>query len=184
MRAIWVKPRPFGARRGFTLAEAALATVIVGLGIASMMELFAACTNQNQSANQQTTAMLLASNVQETMAGMPMVDPIRGSLSFGPQAGETLDQYNNAEDFDGSRFNPPIDATRKPIPQLSQYTQLVSVMPVLPTQMNVNTNETSPTIFQSTYTGAVRVRVRILYQRVPGAPTAEVYRADWIVLDK
>lgn len=170
--------------KGFTLAEAALATVIVGLGILSMVELFATCTTQNAAATRMTTALLLASHIQETMDGLPFNDPFTGSSHFGPEPGETLATYNDVDDFDGARFNPPIDATRQTLPLQSQYTQLVSVMPVLTNQLNVDTNESAPTISKSTYTGAVRVRVRILYQRTPADTATEVYRADWIRLDQ
>ena len=172
-----------GARGGFTIIEAALTTVIVGLGILSMTELFAACTSQNTAANRMTAAMLLTSHIQECMAGLPFNDPFNPS-HFGPEAGETLATYNDIDDFDGSRFNPPIDATRQPLPNQSQYTQLISVMPVYTNQLNVNTNEATPTITKTTYTGAVRVRVKILYQRTPADPATEIYRASWIRLDR
>ena len=170
--------------RGFTLAEAALTTVIVGLGILSMIELFANCTAQNSAAARMTTAMLLTSHIQEAMAGLPFNDPFTGSGHFGPEAGETLATYNDVDDFDGARFNPPIDATRQSLPLQQQYTQVVSVMPVYTNQLSANTNESAPTISKSTYTGAVRVRVKILYQRTPADPATEVYRADWIRLDR
>ncbi len=186
MQAIWAKPRRrrCHARRGFTLIEAALATVIIGLGVVSMMELFGTCTTENSTANGQTTAMLLASNIQEAMAGLPLFDPILGSSDFGPQLGQTVGQFTNVTAFDGSRFSPPIDATRTPIPQLTQYTQVISVMPVWPTQLSSNVVESSPTITKSTYTGAVRVRVHIFYQRTPTMKASEVYTSDWIVMDR
>ena len=172
------------APRGFTLAEAALTTVIVGLGILSMIELFANCTAQNAAAARMTTAMLLTSHIQEAMAGLPFNDPFFGSSHFGPEPGETLATYNDVDDFDGSRFNPPIDSTRQALPLQQQYTQVVSVMPVYTNQLSANTSESAPTISKSTYTGAVRVRVKILYQRTPADPATEVYRADWIRLDR
>jgi type II secretory pathway pseudopilin PulG len=171
-------------RRGFTLIEAALTTLIVGTGILSMMMLFANCTQQNATATQMTTAMLLASHIQEAMAALPFNDPVFGSSNFGPEPGETLQTYNDVDDFDGSRFNPPIDATRQSIPDAAQYTQVVSVVPVYSNQLSSNTNESSPSITKSTYTGAVRVRVKILYQRIPGMPVTEVYRTSWIRVDR
>lgn len=185
MQVVWGKSRFRRRRRGrggFTLVEASLTTLIVGVGILSMMELFGACTRQNQSANQQTTAMFLVGNIQETMESLPIVDPVVGSSHFGPEPGESLATYNDVDDFDGSSFNPPIDATRHTLPQLSQYTQVVTVMPVYVNQLNANTDESAPSIAKGTYTGAVRVRVKILYKRTPGSPASEVYRASWIRL--
>src|ERR1700733_5299069 len=113
--------------RGFTLIEAALATIIVGVGIVSTMTLFAACSQQASSANQITTATMLANNVHEALAGLSFGDPTFGHQYFGPEPGETLATYNDIDDFDGSKFNPPIDAQRNQIPTLSKYTQWVTV---------------------------------------------------------
>jgi type II secretory pathway pseudopilin PulG len=172
------------ARRGFTLIEAALATAIVGVGILSMVKLVAACTQGNSLARQITTATLLADHVQEAMAGLPINDPYLVSTYFGPEPGETLPTFNDIDDFDGSSFNPPIDSMRNKLPQFPQYTQVVSVWPVLPGQLNGNANAAAPTIPKSTYTGAVRVTVRILYRRIPTEAAVEVYRTSWIRLDR
>lgn len=170
-------------RRGFTLIEASLATVIVGVGVLSMMQLFTACTRQNASAANMTTAMLLAENIQETMAGVSFSDPAYGRTYFGVEPGQTLPSYDDIDDFDGKTFNPPIDSTRTAIPSLSQYSQVISVWPVYPNQLSANSNTGSPDISQTTYTGAARVTVRILHQQHPGDVPTEVYRTSWIRVD-
>ena len=173
-----------GRQRGFTLLETALTIVIVGTGIMSMLRLFAACTSQNSSAAKMTTAMLLVSHIQELTSNLPFDDPFTGSSHFGPEAGETLATFNDVDDFDGSSFTPPIDSTRQPILEQAQYTQVVSVVPILTTQLNSNTIDSAPTISKGTYTGAVRIRVKILYRRYPGDAPSEVYRASWVRLDR
>jgi prepilin-type N-terminal cleavage/methylation domain-containing protein len=167
-------------RRGFTLIEASLATTIVGVGVLAMMQLFAACTSQNQESNHTTTAMLLATNIQETMAGLTLVDPAYGVTYFGPEPGQTLASYDDVDDFNGQTFNPPIDSSRKPIAELSQYSQVVSVWPVYANKLSSNTNPSSPDFPQTTYTGAARVLVRIMYQKTPSAVANEVYRTSWV----
>jgi len=169
-----------GARRGFTLIEASLATVIVGVGVLAMMRLFAACTLQNRESNHTTTAMLLAENIQETMASLTLVDPAYGVTYFGPEPGQTLASYDDVDDFNSQTFSPPIDATRQPIAALWQYSQVVSVWPVYANKLNSNTNPSSPDFPQLSYTGAARVLVRIMYQKTPTAPAAEVFRTSWI----
>ncbi|MDP9175399.1 MAG: hypothetical protein M3O30_16275 [Planctomycetota bacterium] len=171
-------------RSGFTLLETALATIIVGVGVLAMVQLFAACTVQNVVGSHMTTAMLLANNIQEMMAPLPFNDPSYGPTYFGPEPGEAWPNYNDVDDFDGLVFNPPIDSFKKQIPALSQYTQKISVMPVLPNQLSGNTNESAPTIAKSTYTGAVRVRVHVYYQPTPGQPAIEVYSMSWIRVDR
>jgi type II secretory pathway pseudopilin PulG len=172
--------RPNQRRPAFTLLEASLATIIVGLGILSMMELFSASTRQNGAAANMTTAMLLAENVQETMAGLSFNDPAYGRTYFGSEPGQTLGSFDDVDDFDGQTFSPPIDATRKPISSLSSYSQVVSVWPVYPNQLSANLNPTSPDFLQTTYTGAVRVTVRILHRKSPTAVPSEVYRMSWL----
>src|SRR5687767_14227459 len=114
-------------RRGFTLMEAMLATIIIGVGLLALMQLMGSLTAQNATAHQMTTARLLATNVHEAMAGLTFSDPAYSNTYFGPEPGETLPHYNDTDDFDGRTFSPPIDATRAVVPQLAQYSQEVSV---------------------------------------------------------
>ena len=87
------------------------------------------------------------------------------------------------DDYDGFVSSPPIDATRAPITELSQYTQKVFVMPIDPNRPGANYDINAPQIQKSTYTGAVRVRVIIEYRRSPKDPPAEVLNSSWIRLD-
>jgi prepilin-type N-terminal cleavage/methylation domain-containing protein len=173
-------------RRGFTLIETALASIIVGVGIVATMQLFATCTMDNRSAAQMSTAAMLANNVHEAMLGaeVTFADPGTAHRYFGPEPGESLATFDDLDDFDGASMSPPIDSLRKPIASLSEYTQVVSVWPVYPNKLSVNSNESNPDIpNKSTYTGALRVRVRILHRATPGAVPREVYRTSWVHLD-
>ena len=171
-------------RRGFTLIEAALTTAITGIAFVAIMELFSACTQQNRIGANMTTAMLLAGHVQETMAGLQFNDPVLGRGNFGPETGQTLASYDDIDDFDAQNLNPPIDALRRPVPELSQFTQNVIVMPVYPTQLSSNNDPGAPAIPKTAYTGAARVTVRILHRvSVKDAPV-EIYRMSWIRVDQ
>lgn len=172
-----------GTRRGFTLLEAALTTIIIGLGVVSMMELMGACTRGNAAGAQMTTALMLASHVQEMMASAAFKDPNFGSDYFGPEPGENLASFNDIDDFDQQMFNPPLDSSRQPLSQLGQYSQVLTVAPVLDRQLDANSDESAPSIPKTTYTGAARVRVRILYQARSDSPPAEVYRLSWVRFD-
>jgi prepilin-type N-terminal cleavage/methylation domain-containing protein len=189
-RKRFVAPARSCARHGFTLIETAMAMVIVGVAIVASMRLFAACSIQNRASTQMTTAMLLAGNVREAMIGLSFSDPTTGRATFGSEAGETLATYNDLDDFNGpansvsQSFNPPIDSLRGRVTSLSQFTQVVSVMPVWPYKLSGNTSESAPEISpRSTYTGAVRVRVRVLYRMRPTDTPVEVYRCSWVRVD-
>jgi prepilin-type N-terminal cleavage/methylation domain-containing protein len=169
--------------RGFTLPEASLAVLIVGIGFLAVMELFSACTMENQRSSQVTTAQLLCTNIQELTAGLAFKDPYYASTTWGAESGESLVQYNDIDDLDGLTFNPPIDSTRTPIPELSKYSQVVTVMPVDPNRPGNNTDTVKPEIGKGTYTGAVRIRVIVLYRGRPNEVPVEVMRSAWIRLD-
>lgn len=182
---MFIRPQIFRSiRRGFTLIETAMATVIVGVGIFGTMTLFAACSNQNNESGQTTVAILLASNVQEAMANVPFNDPVWGRATYGAETGETLATWNDLDDFDGATLNPPIDSLRTQLAEMSQYQQVISVVPVYPTQLSSNTSDASPAIPKTTYTGAARVRVRIMYRPTTSDIWQEVYRCSWIRLDR
>jgi len=169
--------------RGFTLIEAALATGIVGFGVVSMMQLFYACTQQNIVGSNATSAMLLANNVQEAMASLPFNDPVTGRTTFGPESGETTTlAYDDLDDFDGATFSPPIDSMLEQISDLDRFSQVVSVVPVYPNKLRSNGGATLE-ISKTTYTGAVRVTVRIL-QDGPDGTAGEIYRTSWVRVDK
>ena len=172
-----------GFRRGFTLMEASLAVMIVGIGFLAVMELFSACTMENQKSTQVTTAQLLCTNIQEMTANMSFKDPYYAATAWGAEAAETLANYNDIDDFDGLSFNPPLDSTRATIPQLAKYTQVVTVMPVDPNRPGNNTDTAKPEIGKGTYTGAVRVRVSVLYRAKPNEVPVEVMRSAWVKLD-
>lgn len=99
---------------GFTLIEAALVTVIVGVGIVAMLRLLAAGTFVNAQSAQTTTAMNLAANLHEAMLRM------------------SLDQVvamNNAS------YSPSVDANLSSINSLSSWSQTINVQYVQPDKL-------------------------------------------------
>jgi hypothetical protein len=169
--------------RGFTLIEAALTTAITGIAFVAIMQLFGACTQQNRVGTNMTTAMLLAGHIQETMNGLTFNDPILGTTYYGPEPGQTLDKYDDIDDFDNLSFSPPIDSLRRAITNQNQFTQTVTVVPVLASQLSSNNDPTIPMVPKTTYTGAARVLVRIFYRAKPTDGAIEVYRTTWIRVD-
>lgn len=157
-------------RRGFSLIETVLATIIVGVGVMSLMQLFVSCTAQNRLGASMTSAMFLAQNIQEAMADLPFRDP--AGTPFGlEETAQGLVGFDDVDDFNGwtSAAGNPIDSTRTALPKLSNYVQAVTVD-------RVNVNQISQTLVGE---DAVRVTVRVSY-RPPGGTASEVYRLSWI----
>ena len=101
---------PARIRRGFTLIEAAIVTVIVGIGIVAMLQLLAAGSMANNQAAEMTTAMNLAATIHE-------------------RALKTT--YDNIMSLDGVNYAPPINAVGTQLTELSNWKQSITVDRVL-----------------------------------------------------
>src|SRR4051812_27311045 len=95
---------PFRARRrAFTLMEASLVTVVIGVGVVAMLQLLATGTMVNGYSNEQTTAVNLANNIHEIALGLPFYDPDTPAKTppawSTPEAGNT--SFDDVLDLDG-----------------------------------------------------------------------------------
>ena len=129
----------FSRRRpGFTLIEAAITTVIIGVGCVAMLELLAAGTIANKEGTELTTAINLAGNVREAMSGLYYTDPT-SPTHWGAETGETSPAlYDDLDDFDGWTSSPgnPIDARRAPLgSDYSTWAQKVKVDSINPANL-------------------------------------------------
>lgn len=123
-------PRPRRrTRRGFTLLETALATVILGVGVLALIEAHTQFSRHNDWSSSSATAAYLANELRERMRGLPRHDPVTGlrligtgnsatAQGWGREANETsLAQFDDIDDFDGvtfgfgGNFPGPVDST-------------------------------------------------------------------------
>ena len=162
------------------MVEVAIAVVILSIGTLAAFELIMTCNQQTDNGLRMTTAIMLANNIQELTAKLPLYDPVQGSRYFGDEGAVTAESltgvkpFNDLGDLAGKSFNPPIDAARKPHPELSKYTQQLVVEPV--NMLNLKTPiafGSSPYKFDT-----VRLTLRILYSS--GATASEVNRISWV----
>ena len=153
-------------RRGFTLIEAALVTIVIGTGVLGLIELLAAGTMSNDAGNEQTTAINLASNVREISTGLAFSDPTFPTQWNTKES--TVAAYDDIKDLDGCTFQPPLDAGRLPISNMANWAQAVKVETVAEDTLT-STRPNDPTA------PAAKVTVRILHNG------KEVYRTRWVV---
>lgn len=131
-------------RRGFTLIETALATIIVGVGVLALVESQQAFIRANAWSTHSATATYLANEIREMTRRMPRHDPVTGLytqsvsgtstlMGWGPEPGETtVADFDDIDDFDGITFafngtdglddqdlRGPIDAFGEIIPQIN-----------------------------------------------------------------
>lgn len=169
---------------GFTLLEAALTTVIVGVGVLSIVEAQQAYHQKNDWAARVGTAQSLASEIRELTMSLPFHDPLSGDATYGPEANETdVTLYDDLDDFagalagssyPGSTFSPPINALSLPIADLTQWTQQVTVEAVGEFDMGG-----SGQAFGTS--NLIRVTVDVLYQQSPSAASEGVTSLSWVV---
>jgi hypothetical protein len=182
-------PSPRRSRQsGFTLIEAALTTVIVGTGVLAIVGAQQAYHQKNGWAQRTGTAMLLANEVRELTLPLPLFDPINGlAAPAGPDAGEaSVVDYDDLDDFagvssdggttfPGSTFSPPIDALRRPIQGMDQWTQVVTVESVLEGDIASTITPDLGT------TSLMRVRVDVQYQGPTDPNPRTVTQLTWLV---
>lgn len=130
---------------GFTLIEASLATVIIGVGVLAMVDAQSSFIVSNQWSSHAASATFLANEIREMTRNLPKHDPVVGLFlttdadgsqslqGWGPDAGETtLADFDDIDDFDGVVFTwlatdsidngdlpGPVNAFREVIPGLT-----------------------------------------------------------------
>ena len=129
MRSIFSNRIP--RRRGFTLIEAALTTVIIGVGVMAMLELLAAGTSSNVDASQLTTAMNLAKQVREVTIQKTFEEIVA---------------------MDGDAYAPPQDGSGLPMNTLTGWEQAIRVQPVDPNRLTLAQIDDDPEAVRVTVT--------------------------------
>ena len=118
-------------RSGFTLIEAAITTVIIGLGVVAMLQLLATGTMVNVRGTEATTAMNLAKNIRERTIQAPF---------------DTLIGMN------GGSFQPPVDSRGVQLNELPEWKQQVAVKVVDPNRLTTNITDPTPQAVRITAT--------------------------------
>jgi type II secretory pathway pseudopilin PulG len=127
-------------RRGFTLLETGLTTIIIGMGVVAITELLTKGTVSQIEANDLTIAVNLANSIHELTYNLKFTDPSNinnPSPHWGPETGETLATYNDNDDFDGQTFSPPIDARRNVLSNFTGWSQTITVQNVDPNKITL-----------------------------------------------
>jgi prepilin-type N-terminal cleavage/methylation domain-containing protein len=129
-----IPARRRGHRRGFTLIEAAMVTVIIGVGVMATLQLVAAGTMANVDSSELTTGLHLAGNVREMMVDLKFKESATAA-TWGPEpeelaANAVKTAYDDVDDFDGKVFSPPLSGRRDPILSYANWTQALEVYSV------------------------------------------------------
>ncbi len=151
--------------KGFSLIEAMIAVVLVGLSVTALVVASNSFTQANGFGADLSTAEFLIEQVRELTVLLPVVDPETPNTTFGPEE-PSLTAYDDLDDFDGATFSPPISASRGSLTDLVGFAQQVTVENLSPTNFDLVVADHS--------TAFVRVTVRI----VQGGQ--QISSASWI----
>lgn len=114
--------------RGFSLIEATLSIVLVGMMASAALAVVAGARRAEQMAADRARAQLLAEEVLSEIA--PLKYKEAGSLTLGVEAGESTANRNTWDDVDdanGCSESPPKDRTGVAHPGLTGWTRAVKV---------------------------------------------------------
>jgi prepilin-type N-terminal cleavage/methylation domain-containing protein len=124
---------PRRQRRGFTLIEASMTTVIVGIGVLALMELLASGTVSNIRGTEMTTGVNLAKNIRElalqkTFAELPAMNNVSRKPPIDSRGEELTDmsewqQQIKVESVDDSLLTTPLPAAT---PQAQRNTATIN----------------------------------------------------------
>jgi type II secretory pathway pseudopilin PulG len=100
------------SRRGFTLLEAAMATVIIGVGVLALVEAQSTFLRSNEYSTSSATGTYLANEIRERMRKIPKYDPVNGLVinagqlvGWGPRPWMTgVRDWNNMTCYSGAVF--------------------------------------------------------------------------------
>ncbi len=148
----------FYHRSGMTLVEVMVATVLIGISLSALVGANGYITHVNRAGCDLSVAASLLEHVKERMETLPVADPETSNAQFGPEeVAWTL--YDDVDDFDGTSFNPPIDARGNTLNQWSEFTQQVVVQ-------NVDVNDLATPV-ADLGSNFYRVTVTILHKQNP-----------------
>ena len=165
-------------RRGFTLIEAAIATVVVGSGVVAVMSAQRAFHVQNEWAAQAAVAQQLGVEVRELMLGLPQRDPVTGDDLWGPEPDEAdVADFDDLDDFDGAVFDSsdgtgPLNALRAPIDAMDGWRQRVFVENIDPFHLTRTVEDGASEL--------MRITVVVELQASGDAAPREFTRIAWI----
>jgi Tfp pilus assembly protein PilV len=118
-------------RSGFTLIEASLTTVIIGVGVVAMMQLLATGTMSNIASFEQTTGVNVSKAIREITVQKTMAQVIA---------------------MNGATHNPPWNSQAQPMNDLNGWKQTIAVQAVNKDKLTQNIVDADPSAVRVTVT--------------------------------
>lgn len=135
-KSLFTYRRRSTTRRGFTLIEAAVVLVIIGVGVTGLVQLIGAGSMAQRNSNELTTAIEMGNNINEMIQGVAYA--------------------NLKSTYDDVTYSPPKDALGNTLNNFTGWTQAIQVDYVDP-------NYVATPVPSSTATITARVTVTVTH---------------------
>ena len=110
------RPARLGRREAFSYIEATVALVILGMGIATGMNLYGSYARGSLIEMERAVAHALCTDLMEEILSKQFESGYYGSGSFGRAGWEVVRaDFDDVDDYDGWIENPPLDAFGNPL---------------------------------------------------------------------
>jgi MSHA pilin protein MshD len=128
------------AKPGFSLVEAAIASVIVGGVLVVSLNVIGASAAASQRISDRDRADLLARDLMSEILTKPYADPEFGPMPMlGPDLGEATGSrilFDDADDYHGWNGSPIQGADGTPVPGFSAWSRTVACRRLLPNPLD------------------------------------------------
>jgi hypothetical protein len=175
--------RTLRTHHAFTLIETALAIVIVGTGVVSIVSAQQAFFKKNEWSTHASIAERLGNEFREMTWRLPAHDPVTGTTFWGPEPDEnSIEDYDDLDDFDGEGGtgtiwsaplgNGPLAAARAVITNMEGWSQEVTVQCVDPFDIVTTVDDNGSDM--------IRVLVTVRFQAIDETTPREMTRVSWL----
>ena len=112
-------------RVGMSLVEVAIATSVLGIGVAALMVSTSSSTSVNDAGTKLNQAVFLAQEIREWTMGLSFVDPEEPNNPLGADAGDG--STDDLDDLMDSVLSPPKDGAGWIISDLPNWSQTITL---------------------------------------------------------
>lgn len=132
-------------RRGITLAEVSVSTMLVGILLVASLKSSSFLTNESALSSDRTRAERLAQSLAVEILSLPFADPEVDEASLGPDAGEataTRSQFDDVDDYHNWSASPPQSRLGHDLAGFDGWKREVEVEHVAPAALSASASET------------------------------------------
>ncbi len=123
------KSTRYTAPKGFTLVEVLVTSVLMGIGITSMMAGISSSNQVNSAGSDISQAVLLMQDVREWTMNLPFRDPDIGDAGNGPGSDGISPQefVDDLDDLMDVTFSPPKNSHGETLYEMSDWSETITL---------------------------------------------------------